>query len=204
MIVIFDRQHYGKPGKNDQGAGFDLDGDGRIETQERETQLTPLYYLPAKKRLEALGHEVVVLDAGWYSARHAKANQIAKSNPRSSVAYFACHVNAGGGSYAALIHDARSRGGVRLARTMGNVLTDYGLTGIKRVRVAKGTPTNGWERGLATIKGIYAGPANISGVCLEPYFLDNPAHHYLASVQGGKEIAEALVDGLVLWESNRR
>lgn len=197
MIVIFDRQHYGKPGKNDQGAGFDLDGDGRIETQERETQLTPLYYRPAKERLEAMGHKVVILDSGWYSDRHKRANQIALSNPGERVVYLACHVNAGGGDYAAAIYDARSAGGKRLAEAVTAQLA--GLPGIRRVRAARGTPTNGWKRGYATVKGIYAGPANISGMCLEPYFIDRPEHRFLASVQGGKLIADKLVAALLAW-----
>ena len=138
-IFIFDRQHHGKPNRRDMGAGFDLDGDGKVEYQERETQLTPLYYLPAKKLLESLGHRVVILDSGWYSERHRKANRIAMENPRTPVAYLACHVNAGKGSYAAYIHDSRSRGGARLARVLGNATADAALPKISRVRVVQGT-----------------------------------------------------------------
>ena len=87
MIVIFDRQHYGKPNQNDLGAGVDLDGDGTVETAEREANLTPLYYLPAKAALEALGHTVYVLDSGWYSERHQRADDIARNNPHELVAY---------------------------------------------------------------------------------------------------------------------
>ena len=39
MIVILDRQHYGKPGKNDLGAGADLNHDGKVESDEREARL---------------------------------------------------------------------------------------------------------------------------------------------------------------------
>ena len=77
MIIIFDRQHHGKPGRSDVGATFDLDRDGVVETQEMEANITPYYYLPAKKLLEDLGHSVVVFDYGWYKDRHAKANAIA-------------------------------------------------------------------------------------------------------------------------------
>ena len=198
-IIIFDRQHYGKPGKNDQGAGFDIDDDGVVETQERETQLTPLYYLPAKAMLEALGHRVVVLDQGWYSHRHKQANQIARDNPGVPVAYIACHINAGRGSYSALIHDSQSTGGAVLARALGDALTLATLQGIDRVRVVQGSPTNGWKRGYTTIKGIYAGPSNISGVCFEPYFIDNAAHHNLTTEAGSAQIAKALVGGLRGW-----
>ena len=81
MIVIFDRQHYGKPGKSDLGAGVDLDGDGKVETAEMEANLTPLYIHPARRLLEASGHSSYVFDNGWYADRHNRANALAKANP---------------------------------------------------------------------------------------------------------------------------
>jgi hypothetical protein len=199
VIVIFDRQHYGKPGKSDLGAGVDLDGDGKVETAEMEANLTPLYYLPAKKLLEALGHNVYVFDNGWYSDRHNRANALAKANPNQRVAYLACHINAGRGDYAAFIHDARSRKGSTLANALADAYTKARITGIKRTLVREGTPDNAWNRGLNTIKGIYAGPSNITGVCLEPYFLDRQDHYWLSGDIGNEKIANALVAGLVKW-----
>ena len=49
MVLILDRQHYGKPGQNDLGAGADLDGDGVVELDEREANLTLLYINAAKQ-----------------------------------------------------------------------------------------------------------------------------------------------------------
>ena len=199
MIVIFDRQHYGKPGKSDLGAGVDLDGDGKVETAEMEANLTPLYIHPARRLLEASGHSSYVFDNGWYADRHNRANALAKANPGQQIAYLACHVNAGRGDYAAFIHDARSRGGAVLANRLAQAFSDLKLAGIKRALVREGTPDNAWSRGLNTVKGIYAGPANIVGVCVEPYFLDRKEHQWLANDVGGERIAEALVDGLVKW-----
>jgi len=198
-IVIFDRQHYGKPGKSDLGAGYDVDEDGAIESQEREANLTPLYIEPARKLLEEMGHTVYVFDSGWYSERHKRSCEIAANNPGMRVANLACHVNAGRGDYAAMIHDERSIEGRRLAHVLSAAIFDHALPGIERSLVRAASADNAWKRGYTTIRGIYSGPANICGVCVEPYFLDRKAHHYLTSVQGGREIAEALVDGLVRW-----
>ena len=61
MVVILDRQHYGKPNRNDLGAGVDLDGSGTIDNDEREANLTPLYIEAAKQLLEADNHTVFIL-----------------------------------------------------------------------------------------------------------------------------------------------
>ena len=203
MIVIFDRQHYGKPNRpQDLGAAVDLDGDGVIENDEKEANLTPGYYRPAKEALERLGHSVYVLEEGYYSARHRKANRIAEVNPAQRVAYIACHINAGKGDYSVMIHDERSRGGKRLADCLAASFSKNrpSLTGIRRDLVRSASPNNAWKRGLSTIKGIYAGPSNISGVCFEPYFIDREEHQWLTSHQGGKAIADAIVMGLMAWD----
>jgi hypothetical protein len=199
MIVIFDRQHYGKPNRNDVGATFDLDRDGLVETQEMEANITPYYYLPAKKLLEERGHSAIVLDYGWYKTRHEKANAIARANPGQRVAYLACHVNAGMGDYAAFIHDSRSAGGKELSEALAYAFRSPPLRGIRRALVRAGSPSNGWKNGYYTVAGIWAGPSNISGTCLEPFFLDRAEHQWLASVDGGVQIARRLVRGLLRW-----
>ena len=204
MIVIFDRQHYGKPNRpNDLGAAIDIDGDGVIDNDEKEANITPGYYMPAKYALERLGHSVYVLDRGWYSERQRKANAIARANPAQKVAYIACHVNAGKGDYAVMIHDSRSGNGQRLADKIATAIgASRDLTGIKRSLVRAASADNSWKRGFTTIKGIYSGPGNISGICCEPFFIDRPEHQWLASAQGGRAIADALVAGLVAWGVN--
>ena len=199
MIVIFDRQHYGKPGKADMGAGYDLDNDGKVEVQEQEANLTPLYFLPAKAALEKMGHSVYVLDQGWYSDRHKKANAIAAANKGSLVAYIACHINAGKGDYSVMISDERSTRGASLALCLSDALSAEKLSGLKRNLTRSASATNEWKRGFSTISGIFAGPANIAGVCFEPYFIDRPEHAWLASPEGGEAIAKAIVAGLTAW-----
>lgn len=193
-IVIFDRQHYGKPGRRDVGAHYDIDRDGKKEVHEQEVHLTPLYSGPATEMLRARGHKVRHIDAGWYRTRHAEANALAWANRDVPVFYFAKHVNAGRGSYAAFIHDARSRGGRNLALELVTAFGEAGLPAAGHRALARAaTSTNAWKRGFSTIQGIYSGPANICAVCFEPYFIDQPAHAELATVKGGKRIASALV-----------
>lgn len=199
MIVILDRQHYGKPGKSDPGAVFDLDKNGKVETQEQEANLTPRYIMPMVSRLKQMRITTHVLDKGWYPDRHKVAVQIARDNPKHKVAYLACHLNAGGGTYAAVIHDARSKGGALLAAALATGLEDAHLFGVKTQKIAAASPDNAWKNVYHTISGIYAGPANISGVCVEPYFLDQPAHEWLTTPEGGEAVAMALIDGVVRW-----
>ena len=199
MIVIFDRQHFGKPGKSDLGAGYDLDQDGKVELQEQEANLTPLYYLPAKRELERLGHSVYILDDGWYADRHRKANAIARANPRTSAAYIAAHINAGRGDYSVMISDQRSKSGASLAAALAASLTRANLAGLQRNLTRSATADNEWKRGFSTISGIFAGPANIAGVCFEPYFIDRPEHGWLTSPEGGEAIGRALAQGLCEW-----
>ena len=202
-IVIFDRQHYGKPGGGELGAAYDLDHDGRIEDHEREANLTPDYYLPARRMLEEKGYQVFVLDQGWYSARHREARRIAMLYPHCHVVYVACHVNAGGGKYSLVISDQRSTQGKHIAEEVSNATLTEGIPGLDRCITRRGTPT-AWTNGLNTIKGIYEGPRNIAGICFEPYFLDQPQHHYAATQEGGEQIGAALAHGLHNYFTNRR
>lgn len=204
MIVIFDRQHYGKPGRSDLGAAYDVDADGDIGWQEREANLTPMYYEPAIPMLRASGARVHVIDSGWYHERHAEACRISRASPGEKTAYIACHVNAGGGDYAAVIHDARSRLGEDLAERIALSMGQGSLPVAKCiVRAAK--PNGGWKRAFTTIKGVYAGTPEtpstpwLCGVCFEPYFLDQAAHASLSTRVGGRLIAQRLATGLIRW-----
>ena len=201
-IVIFDRQHYGKPDSDDMGAAYDLDHDGTIEDHEKEANLTPDYYLPAKRILTEKAHEVFILDSGWYSARHREARRLAMLYPNRICVYVAGHVNAGGGDYSLVISDGRSTQGKNLAREIARGMQLECIPGIDRSITRRGT-TTAWTNGLNTIKGIYSGPANLSGVCFEPYFLDQPNHHYAATLEGGERIGTALAYGINTYIRNR-
>lgn len=197
MIVILDRQHYGKPGRDDLGAGVDLDGDGVIEREEREAVMTLTYIESAKKLLEADGHTVFVLDSGWYSERHEKAVEIAKAHPDDMCAYVACHLNAGGGDYSVCLYDHRSGGGRKLALSIAASLSDE-LTAVRR-HLTKAASPDLWNNAYNTVRGIYNGPGNLSGICFEPVFMDRAEHHEYLSHDGLTLIGQALADGCATW-----
>lgn len=197
-IFIFDRQHVGKPGRRDLGAGADLDGDGDIENDEMEANLTPVYIRAAKERLETMGHTVYVFESGRYSERHVRANQIARENPDEMVGYIACHLNAGGGNYSAFFYDQRSPGGKRFAESLSRQMTGAQLSGVDR-HIVRGCSKNEWKNAFYTIKDIWNGPGNISGACAEPVFMDNEDHQAHLTAAGLRIIGRALADACVLW-----
>jgi uncharacterized protein (DUF2141 family) len=203
MIVVLDRQHAGKPGKSDLGAGVDLDGDGTIETHEMEANLTPLYIAGAKQYLEIRSHNAAVFQNGWYSERHQRANTLATTNPITSVAYIACHLNAGKGDYASIFHDERSRSGKALAEHIADALRGLELHGVKRILVKPANPNDWTKHAWNTIRHIYNGPNNISGVCFEPLFMDNEAHQPHLTPGGLHTVGQALATGCLAWDAGK-
>mgnify|MGYP003153097785 FL=1 len=193
MIAILDWQHVGKPGRDDKGAAYDVDDDGEIDY---EVELTDKYIQSAKNYLENAGHTVHIFSAGWYSARHYSANEIAHGS-NGPVCYVACHMNAGRGNYGATFYDLRSGGGKQLAQTVGSAL-GKGCPELRRI-VVKGTSVTTWSNAFNTIRGIFPGPANISGICFEPAFMDTPEHKQLLDDEGLERIGEALAIGMIRW-----
>lgn len=198
MIAILDWQHHGKPGRNDRGASFDVNGDGELEY---ETELTRGYIDAAAHVLESAGHHVYIFDDGTYRSRHARANTIARAIAEP-VAYLACHLNAGGGDYGMVLYDWRSGGGAQLASELVKALSPR-LAEVGRSRTMLSSPDQ-WGRAWSTIRGIYDGPAHISGACLEPAFMDTSKHHPLFTSEGLKRIGEAIAVGLMSWDLERR
>lgn len=216
-LVVFDRQHAGRP-KPSLGAGVDLDGDGQVELHEREANLTPFYIAAATAELEAQGYDVALIDpanqgeVADYPERWTQANELA-SGYDGPVAYLACHLNAGGGDYACALYDQRSGGGKSLAGAVMVAMRQAELPGVKRALPrscyddrhskvagrwvnANGDPA--WlYRAFNTIKGIYSGPANVSGICLEPLFVDT--HQHLLDEDGLAQVGRAVADGLAAW-----
>jgi hypothetical protein len=139
-----------------------------------------------------------IIDEGWYPARHEAAAQIARGWA-GPVAYVACHVNAGGGSYAMALHDMRSAGGARLARCVVGELERGSLHGLSRFISRETASTGSWRRAHETIKGIFDGPANISAICYEPFFLDTPSHAHMLGGEGIRAVGQALARGILNW-----
>jgi len=194
VIVILDRQHHGKPNRDDRGARTEIDG-----ATVWEVDLTAAYIENATALLTSEGHTVHLLDSGWYGERHERAGEIARENPDQLVAYAACHVNAGGGSYALVLHDQRSRGGQALAESIADTLGSVGAPNIDR-SIVRSTERGGtWGRAHTTIAGIWDAPGNCSGVCFEPMFIDSAGHRDLLTPEGLRVIGHALAVGCMQW-----
>ena len=74
LHVILSRDHFGsKPGRDDRGAEYDINGDGSISFDEREANLTPYIIDGCKTFLEAHGATVDV----WGSTAPGTAARIA-------------------------------------------------------------------------------------------------------------------------------
>jgi hypothetical protein len=215
MLLILDVQHTGRASRpGDMGAAYDLDSDGVAGEQgEREVDLVRGYVAAAQERATELGWTVHVLDTGEYSERHQRAAELARGSTKA--AYFACHVNAGKGSYALVRPDYRSTGGAILGGAVASALSML-RPEITRARVEPLYPdayaalTRGravdtaagaawWTRGWSCIAGIYAGPATLSGVLVEPGFIDWSGHRALWTPEGLVRVGRALVDGVRRW-----
>lgn len=184
MLVILDRGH----GQKAHGAPFDP---GAMANGLREVDLTAAYIGHAEVRLRALGHRVEVLDSGTYDQRHARA--IAWADGAGRALYVQCHINAGGGSYALVEHDARSKAGRRASDALGVSLAD--LPGVSSVKVRGLTAS---ERGWTCIDDIYAAPS-MCGLIYEPGFIDAPAHASLWTADGLARIGAALAEGIARY-----
>ena len=202
-VAIFDLQHRGKPPPNhtDTGAGYDLDGDGVIGAHETEAALVPGYLGPAGEHLVEIGHRTVWFTSGSYSDRHRRAVQLAKQvGPTGRVAYLAAHLNAGADGKlqrALTLHDARSSSGKVLALSIASALNQVDAIARGRGSHVFAARDSDWtRRPLNTIRGVYAGPAWLSGVCLEPLFVDAfpPPTGELLELVG-----RALADGVAEW-----
>lgn len=191
-LVFLDRQHSGKPhATRDRGAFGDLDGDGKHDVEESEAFLTAQYLWAAERKLIELGHAVLPISDGAYSARHARANQYAAQSAADQFVYVAAHVNAGGGEYGAVFYDVRSAQGLLLANAVAERLKPFAELPVVKVLAASATAH---EAAYGTIKGIFTGRA--VGICFEPCFIDTPKHRLLLTSEGLARIGEVLALGI--------
>ena len=192
-ILIIDRQHGEKaPGTFEGGCQAIVDGRRIIETD-----LTTVYGRTIENAVAAAGHRVVWIDSGHYYNRHREANAIAKKAKSEKVLYLALHVNAGGGTYALSMYDAKSKGGKAAAGVLAASMA--GLDGISKSKTV-GCETIGWtRRAYHCIKGIWKGPANISGVLLEPFFIDSRggAHNDYRDGRALEQLGDAIAAGVI-------
>ena len=180
-IVFLDRQHTGKPGKwTDSGC---TDG------VHQEIYLTQKYITAAEMRLRSRGVDVCTISDGLYSDRHQRVN--AYSSTHKVSIYVACHINAGGGSYAAVFYDGRSMYGQKLATEICDSLSTIDALPKRRAEPCR---VGDWtEHAYNTIRGV----GQPIGICFEPSFIDCASHKDLLSDQGLTNIGNCLADGII-------
>jgi N-acetylmuramoyl-L-alanine amidase len=198
MRVAIDVQHAFKPWplQNDRGAVFRLQ-DG---THVTEFSLAWQYATALAETLERAGHQVLRNApgaqfplTGWYSARARQA-----AAWRAQL-YLACHVNAGGGSYA-LLSTAQDMSvdvppsDVAAWSVSGRIATALRATGM--VTAGKTAGLTVTSRGYACIS--VARRLGIPAVLVEPFFGDNPGvmilDHPAFCAEIGQAIAAAVID----------
>lgn len=186
MKVVVDVQHLYRPNHpRDQGSVYTL-ADGSMLT---EAHCTTIYAGAIHEFLLSWGAEVLVNDpvrgllVGYYSQRNRDAGFY------GADLYLACHLNAGGGSYAAIEMMAAHRDD-RLAEFIGNELTaaEPEILESHPVLLAHG------DRGAICIEGCVC-PAAI----IEPFFGDNPRQQVLTSAARLVGVGQAVGRGVGNW-----
>lgn len=197
-LIFLDRQHAGKPGRraSDRGATFDADGDGQIDIWESEAMMTPKYLLAAEERLIELGHNVMCISDGWYSARHERCNMY-QQGMRGPFVYVAAHLNAGSqnrADYGAVFYDYRSNTGPELSMYVAVRLKNACPELDGGVKLIPADPDNWTKNAYNTIAGVAA-----TAICFEPCFVDYDGHKPLLTDEGMRRIGTALAEGINDW-----
>lgn len=195
--LLFDIQHFGKPDQQDMGASFDKNKNKKIEIYEQEAYFTSL--LASELSLECYVHGItfILLNNGIYSSRHRVAVDIAKMAPSEFFLYCAGHMNAGKHSapyYGLVGHDARSANGRTLATLIASEWSKKEIVSDTRVLAVSPNDTDYKKNVHNTITGIYNGPGNISGVCLELAFLEDTQALTLESI---RKMAKSIVSAFI-------
>jgi N-acetylmuramoyl-L-alanine amidase len=191
LTVAVDVQHAYRTGPHarDRGALFHTPN----RTKVYEADCAHLYALALGETLASWGATVISNDpmagilVGAYGTRQAQAAA------RGALCYLACHMNAGGGSYARVdIVAPLSR---PLAADILAAL-DEAIPEIKSVNLTTLEPT---QHGAVCVRGFTRGPA----VLLEPLFGDHPAHQRLLSFEGLALVGRAVARGVAMWWPRR-
>ena len=182
MILTATIGHAGRPSRwADRGAAFE----GREEVSAVRRYLDTF-----DREARALGHTVVLLSDGEYSAQWARADLY------KAGVYLNCHVNAGGGDRGELFYDYRSTRGQALAESVAAELGKLVPWGC-RARACR-PDTNGiprdsdYSEAFGCISGVKA-----VALCVEPYFIDGPRRAWFLS--NLPLIGQGLALGIHAW-----
>jgi len=186
LRVAIDVQHlYRESHRGDEGSVY-TDAAGRHTT---EAHLSTVYAIAAAGWLRERGAVVYSNDSklgllvGEYWTRNHQAEQWGVH------AYLACHVNAGGGRYAAVEY----MGGTAADRLVSSILPQLAaampeLTGTRSVVLQRG------QRGAVCIESFHG-----SAVILEPFFGDCPQLRPLWASDRLQRIGWAIGEGVARW-----
>lgn len=188
-VVVLDVQHLYRSGihAGDRGTRYSLPGGGSIW----EAQAATTYAAAAARWLKARGATVWTNDpahnflVGPYSRRNRFANGLRPD------CYLACHVNAGGGDYAAFEYVAQERAlsVLALALSLGHALG--ALPEVKRFRPVA---LKHGDRGAVCIERVIA-PALV----VEPFFGDRLEQQGLFATDRLVALGEAIASGVSEW-----
>ena len=188
LRVAVDVQHLYRVNRpRDRGAVFRLADGSKIT----EAHAATLYAQALTQRFRDHGASVLTNDpvrgvlVGYYSTRNRAAGLW------GAHVYLACHLNAGGGSYA-LCEAMSATIGVGLAKHVATGLAEA-CPGIQFGRTA--TLHHG-ERGAVCIERV---PASTAAVLLEPFFGDSLPHQYLFAAHQLVRIGETIARSVADW-----
>lgn len=176
MILILDRQHEGKVSFSTEDRGAYPPNESKLSRSEVARTNEFAHYVNVEAGLESL--EVITLLYGDYIDRHRQAINIARKYPGDKFLYAALHVNAGKTTppfYSLIGYDKRSNSGKQWATNIKSKW-EAELPGEDvRLLATSANAEETWIRNVySTISGIYSGPNNIFGVCLELAFIADP------------------------------
>jgi N-acetylmuramoyl-L-alanine amidase len=191
--VVVDVQHLYREGPHagDRGAVFALRGGGTVTEGEcaihyAQAAVSALRDRGATVHTNNVSAHVLV---GPYSRRQSQAMVM------GADLYLACHVNAGGGAYAAVEYLDRPE----CSDVAKAVLSE--LKGsIPELVLTRTTVLAPGARGAVCLQGFTSGPA----VLLEPFFGDWAGHRRLVGLSGLAEVGAAIARGCGAWWAQRR
>lgn len=199
MIVIFDIQHFGQPGRHrdSRGAHADLDGDGKRDAWEFEAAQTPFYAASASMVLAEAGIPVCFMPIGL-ATYPQRAQHVIDLQERTGkgVVVILCHLNAGNQDNAiAAYHDERLSDRA-MAEAIQNEFRSLAEVGSSLCLAAQPSPH--WTSSMRFCLEAYAqAPKAVTAVLVEPWFLDNPKHQSLAGQGGPMRVGKAIADAII-------
>jgi len=187
LHVAVDVQHAYRPAKPaDRGAVFVLSTGHKITEAEIATGYAQglAAWLTARGAAVLTNNPATATLVGPYSRRNLEASR------SSCDIYLACHVNAGGGDYAALEYMSTSA-----SRPAADAIGLALVQDVPEIRRSRVVQLAHGQRGAVCIERFTGGPA----VLLEPFFGDYHPAQALVSPARLKAVGEAIGKGIATW-----